>query len=287
MERNFQFSIAGVPIKIIHDQIFDVTDSFLPFVCKEDMNGWEIFYRTVKILPKAHGTTLYVSEDYKVFGEENGIVFHYIDRDTHAEYAISRIDYLGRFVEIQYLPDSRKYFGQTNNCLFHSQWERIMIEEGRTLFHASCIATQYGGILFSGCSGVGKSTQSELWIQKEGAKLINGDRPILSKEDGRWYAYGSPYAGSSKCHINECVPVRCIVMLSQGKRNVLRRLSLGDAFRNVYKNLTVNTWDKVFVSKVLEFISDLIEEIPVYEYSCLPEFSAVEELKNELERSGK
>lgn len=287
MRKSFQFSIAGVPIKMIQDQLFDVTDSFLPFTCEEKLQGWNLFYQTVKMLPQAHGTTLYVSDDYRVVREENGIVFRYIDRDTYTEYAISRIDYLGRFVEIQYLSDSLQYFGQTNNCLFHSQWERIMIEENRVLFHASCIATQYGGILFSGRSGIGKSTQSELWIQKEGAKLINGDRPILGKENDTWCAYGSPYAGSSKCHLNECVPIRCIVMLGQGKRNILRRLSLGDAFRNVYKNLTVNTWDEVFISKVFEFISDLIEEIPVYEYSCLPEFSAVEELKNELERSGK
>lgn len=287
MRKSFQFSIAGVPIKMIQDQLFDVTDSFLPFTCEEKLQGWNLFYQTVKMLPQAHGTTLYVSDDYRVVREENGIVFRYIDRDTYTEYAISRINYLGRFVEIQYLSDSLQYFGQTNNCLFHSQWERIMIEENRVLFHASCIATQYGGILFSGRSGIGKSTQSELWIQKEGAKLINGDRPILGKENDTWCAYGSPYAGSSKCHLNECVPIRCIVMLGRGKRNILRRLSLGDAFRNVYKNLTVNTWDEVFISKVLESISDLIAEIPVYEYSCLPEFSAVEELKNELERSGK
>ncbi len=287
MGKNFQFSIAGVPIKIIHDQLFDVTDSFLPFACEEKLHGWNLFYQAVKILPKAFGTTLYICDDYKVVREKDGIVFRYIDRNTYSEYAISRIDYPGRYVEVQYLPNSRKYFGQTNNCLFHSQWERIMIEENRVFFHASCIATQYGGILFSGRSGIGKSTQSELWIQKEGAKLINGDRPILGKENDSWYAYGSPYAGSSKCHLNECVPIRCIVMLGRGKRDILRRLSLGDAFRNVYKNLTVNTWDEVFISKVLESISGLIAEIPVYEYSCLPEFSAVEELKNELERSGK
>ena len=283
MERTFQFSIAGVSIKIIHDHIFDVTNSFLPFACKEDMHGWNFFYKTVKMLPKYHGIMLYLSADYKVFREENGIVFRYVDRDTYAEYAISRIDYSGKSVDIQYLPNSRKYFGQTNNCLFHSQWERVLIEENRMLFHASCIETIYGGILFSGCSGIGKSTQSELWIQKEGAKLINGDRPILCKEDGSWYAYGSPYAGSSKCHINECTPIRCIVMLGQGKANTLRRLPLGDAFRNVYKNLTVNTWDEVFVSKVLELTSVLVAEIPVYEYFCLPKFSAVDRLKKELE----
>lgn len=287
MERNFLFSIAGVPIKIIHDRIFDVTDSFLPFICKKDIRGWTFYFKTVKILLPVCGTTLYVSEDYTVVRERNGIVFRYIDRDTHAEYATSRIDYPGRFVEIQYLSNSRKYFGQTNNCLFHSQWERIMIEEGRMLFHASCIATQYGGILFSGRSGIGKSTQSELWIRKEGAKLVNGDRPILSKENDGWYAYGSPYAGSSQCHLNESVPIRCIIMLGQGKKNTLRRLPMGDAFRNVYKNITVNTWDEAFVSKVLDFVSDLIVEIPVYEYSCLPEFSAVDRLKKELERGGK
>ena len=71
------------------------------------------------------------------------------------------------------------------------------------------IETAYGGILFSGVSGAGKTTQAELWMQWEQARQINGDRPILvSKVIREWLGCGSPYAGSSECYINECIPIK-------------------------------------------------------------------------------
>ncbi|MCQ2492827.1 MAG: hypothetical protein MJ087_07305 [Lachnospiraceae bacterium] len=205
---------------------------------------------------------------------------------THEEqeiYALSTIDFTNKIVSILFLKGYEDYFKNTEKCFYHSQWERVFIEEDRMILHSSCVDTPYGGILFSGPSGIGKSTQSDLWINHEGAKLVNGDRPIIRKTADVWYAYGSPYAGSSRCHINEKTPVCAIVMLRQAKENSLRKLSLREAMMAVYQNLTIYTWDQVFVEKALDLTTSLIQDIPVYELGCLPEQSAVEVLKQELE----
>ena len=51
---------------------------------------------------------------------------------------------------------------------------------------------QYKGkaIAFSGPSGVGKSTQAEIWKQCFQADILNGDRALLRKADQGWKAYG-------------------------------------------------------------------------------------------------
>ena len=102
------------------------------------------------------------------------------------------------------------------------------------ILHASFVSTRYGGLLFSGVSGIGKSTQADLWQRYEGAELLNGDRTVLRRMDGVWTAFGSPYAGSSNCFVNESRPVRAIVLLSQGSACSLRRLSPAAAFRGLY-----------------------------------------------------
>ena len=78
-------------------------------------------------------------------------------------------------------------------------------------------------MLIAGYPGIGKSTQADLWQRYEGAELLNGDRTVLRRIDGVWTAFGSPYAGSSNCFVNESRPVRAIVLLSQGSVCSLRR----------------------------------------------------------------
>ncbi len=278
------YKIAELIIHMISNHNILMTQQFAAFqINKIKEDGWNLIVQSSALLSTENGRLVYQCLDYEVYDLGHKMIYIYVDRDSLKEYAISQIDYDSKTVYIQYLKDFERFFSETNNCFYHSQWERVFIEEGRMILHSSCVDTPYGGILFSGPSGIGKSTQSDLWIKYEGAKLINGDRPIIRKTADGWYAYGSPYAGSSRCHINEKTPVRAIVMLRQAKENSLRKLSLREAMIAVYQNLTIYTWDQVFVEKVLDLTTSIIQDIPVYELSCLPEQSAVEVLKKEFE----
>ena len=144
--------------------------------------------------------------------------------------------------------------------------------------------TSFGGLLFSGPSGIGKSTQAGLWQTYRGAKQINGDRPILSKDHGKWLAWGSPYAGSSKCHVNENCSVSAVIILQQSETCSLQRLSLPEAFRAVWSGLTIYNWDKFFVEKAFDLTMDFIATVPVFRFGCTPDIFAVEYLERELRK---
>ena len=135
-----------------------------------------------------------------------------------------------------------------------------------------------------GPSGTGKSTQADLWKEYTGAKILNGDRAMIRRMGDGYRVYGSPYAGSSGIYTNLSVPVRAIVTLEQGKENRLIPLSPVDAFRKLYRELTVSLWDAGFVEKASEELLEMIGRLPVYHLICTPDRAAVDLLHHELKR---
>lgn len=145
--------------------------------------------------------------------------------------------------------------------------------------HASVIAWNEKGILFSAPSGTGKSTQANMWKKYENATIINGDRAIVRKKDNSFRAYGSPYAGTSGVYTNISVPICAIVILAQGKENYIKKLKRIEAFKKIYSESTICAWDQCFIMEFVDLLDGLIHDIPVYYLSCRPEKAAVDLLK--------
>ena len=160
--------------------------------------------------------------------------------------------------------------------------ERLLLQNHGYLLHASVVAYQGKGILFTGPSGIGKSTQADLWVQTEGAELINGDRAILRQYGPCWRAYGSPYAGTSGIYRNSSVELQAIVVLSQGPKNTLRRLAPGEAFTQLLSQTTAMPWSVQYMAELSDLLLETIATFPVYHLSCLPTVDAVSLLKQEL-----
>lgn len=160
--------------------------------------------------------------------------------------------------------------------------KRLLAKDGLIL-HCACV--EYGGaaILFSGPSGIGKSTQASLWGTYQDAPCINGDRILLQKRDNTWYAYGWPVCGSSGICRNKTLPVRAIVMLSQAQENTLASSGQTEVFAALYSQITVNRWNPVAVCRVMDQIEVLVRDIPVYHLGCTISREAVELLQRELE----
>ncbi|MBU4418310.1 MAG: hypothetical protein KJ594_00265, partial [Candidatus Omnitrophica bacterium] len=51
------------------------------------------------------------------------------------------------------------------------------------------------GLLFAGKSGAGKSTTARLWHKHSKAMVLNDDRIIVRKVNGKFFIYGSPWHG--------------------------------------------------------------------------------------------
>ena len=161
-------------------------------------------------------------------------------------------------------------------------FEDVLINHQAFILHSSFISWQNNGILFTAPSGTGKSTQADLWKKYEDADIYNGDRTIIRKIDGKYYGFGSPYAGSSGIYRNESAPIKAIVVIEQEPDNVIRRLHGREAFLPLFRETLMNTWNKEYMEKMTDLLMDVACQIPVYHLSCRPDQGAVNTVKNEI-----
>ncbi len=186
---------------------------------------------------------------------------------------------------VRYNPSLTEHFATLRGCLIHLPIEQLLLMHDRFILHAALISSSWGGVLFTGNSGVGKSTQAELWHRHRGSTVINGDRAILAKE-GCWQAYGSPYAGSSGYYINRREKVAAIVLLEQGSENLLTPVSEGEAFRFLMLQSAAHRQDSQSVERLCGLLEKLIASVPVYRLRCTPDVRAVEALEAQLKKEG-
>jgi len=147
-----------------------------------------------------------------------------------------------------------------------------LLRFGGMMFHASAVAYEGKAYLFSGPSGVGKSTHTGLWQQNVGekAQIINDDKPALRSMDGRWYAYGTPWSGKSGINLNVKVPLAGICFLKRGEKNRIRRLSPLEAVPLLYMQSNFYLSKKENMHLLLTYIEELAQQIPIYELENLP-----------------
>lgn len=277
-----KLSIAKIIVKVLTENTIKPSDAYAPFFCNsEKLYHWRILFKKTKELKD--GKYLYKDVDYKV--DENFNRYYFDSLNDNQLYAITCVDIKMRQVVVEYLEEKEKFFKEWNQIFFHMGWEKLLALEDVIPFHAACIRTTYGGILFSGRSGIGKSTQADLWCKYEGSSLINGDRPLIGKnpDRGGYLAYGSPYAGSSKCYKNESCKIHSIVFLQQSPVCSIRKLKPSEAFQKIYSQTTLYTWDREYMEHACSVIEKLLETITVYELSCTPDEEAVKLLKETLE----
>ena len=141
--------------------------------------------------------------------------------------------------------------------------------------HASVIQIADTGVMFLGPSGIGKTTQAELWMQYRGADIINGDMVFVKQESDYFFGCGSPWHGSSPYCLNRQVPLAALIVLKQNSENSIRRLKGFEMVSAVMNSVFFPTWYKKGHEAVCKTLDVLLKTVPVYELSCRPDEDAV------------
>ena len=160
--------------------------------------------------------------------------------------------------------------------------EEIVAESNGCVLHSSFIEKDGEAILFTGPCSIGKSTQANLWKENADAVIINGDKTFIFEKDGVFYASGSPFSGSSKDCLNKILPLKAIIGLEQAGQNHAKKLVSAEAFYKLYKNCYPVLYSRDLTAKLIDFVEKLSQNVPVFDYSCLADESAVRYLENKL-----
>ena len=197
------------------------------------------------------------------------------------EGAYLRIERQGRSCQIQ-LKASSFPKGITDDIILTCmQVVHNITEHGGFLLHASWIKYRDKAILFTGPSGVGKSTQAALWETLRGAELINGDRAAIFPVPGGAEVRGIPYCGSSQINKNQTMPLAAVVYLTQAPENSITRLTGLKAFRQVWEGCSINLWNQAAIAKGTQSVIDTVSAVPVFHLACTPDERAVLTLEKE------
>lgn len=184
-------------------------------------------------------------------------------------------------IKVQFSEYALQYYGD-HIALRILDLPRRLLRHGGVFLHAACVAHKGRAIIFTAPSGGGKSTQAELWRKVRGAQIVNGDRTLLRKRDGIWYAFGSPYCGTSGICLNEMYPVQALVLLGKSSRNAVRPAVGREALAALLGGFTYDAWDGEQTRQILSLAEEVMRELPVLRLDCLPDESAVKELEDAL-----
>lgn len=260
MIETVQATIANKMIEL-RFPVLPLTDHWLPFLVK---NGEQSVFQTIE-----EDTHLFTMSFY-------GVAFFREDIQDRIAFSMSDphtcISYSKDWANIVACGASEEDLFELIITAFYS---RLTFCEPAVLLHASAVKHKGEAILFIGPSGIGKTTQAELWQKHLQAEILNGDK-VFVRMDQQWpIAYGSPWSGSSPYIVNDGAPIKAIVLLRQGKSNNIEKLANLNTLMSLSKHVFFPQWDRQCTANATQMLGFIVEHIPVYLLTCRPDEEAV------------
>lgn len=277
----YHLNLVGLQVVLQTPMEITIAQRLEPFLCRSgEKVQCTITLQEAPELPKFSPDGVWNGPEYYDRIGYTQRIFHCTAPAGEA-FAVTQLEQKEK-VTITVLPGYLSYFAGSSGIFNRIGMETLLLQHKGLLLHASLIDYEGKGIAFTGPSGVGKSTQAELWHTCCRAEILNGDRAALRQTSEGWMAYGSPYAGTSGIYRSGSVPLKAIVVLRQGKENKLCRMKPSQALSSLLPELSLHRWDKHFMGEATDLCLELLQSVPVYLLECLPEESAVERLKKGL-----
>ena len=280
------YCFAGVEISVaMPENLMYKDDRYLaPFAVDRVENPHIFTFELTDTITPPTGELVTAKPSFCVY-DENGSETRYIGSvETGWQNAYMRVYHNGKNHTVQIKKDQYTSAGiGTSTVLSALAAEHLAVQTGGVVFHCSYIEKDGKAILFTAPSETGKSTQADLWHNLRDADIVNGDRAVIRVIDGRLYAAGVPFAGSSVYCNNRTVPLCVIVYLGQAPQTTIRKLRGYEAFAKVWEGISVNTWNKEDMEKASAIVKQVAEKIPVFYMPCTPDESAVIAVEKALE----
>lgn len=144
-----------------------------------------------------------------------------------------------------------------------------VLERDGFLMHGVALEYEGKGYIFTAKSGVGKTTHARLWQEYFGedkVRIINGDKPLIRKKNGKFYAYGTPWCGKEGYNINASCEVTAICFVTRGESNSIAEIGEEEALARLMAQIMI--LDSANLEKQLELIGSMVESVSRYKLSC-------------------
>ena len=255
----------------------------------------EILQRTTSFHP--NGKTLIRNEELVVCENEQGYIILFPSMNQIRE---AHMTSDGRFAQIYV---NGLDMEKTKEELFHAIRHFFLFfaqRQGFFAIHSASILYQDQVWLFSGHSGMGKSTHTNLWKEQFGTKIINGDLNLIGWSNGEQtnigqsvdklgskghpIVYGMPWCGTSGIASTKSYPLGGIVLLGRSDNDHFESLMNDQKIVRVMQRMISPVWTEDMLEANLKCAAKLAKEVPIYYLLCTKEPSATYVMKARIDK---
>ena len=255
----------------------------------------EILQRTTSFHP--NGKTLIRNEELVVCENEQGYIILFPSMNQIRE---AHMTSDGRFAQI-YVKGVDKE--KTKEELFHAIRQFFLFfaqRQGFFAIHSASILYRDQVWLFSGHSGMGKSTHTNLWKEQFGTEIINGDLNLIGWSNGEQtnigqsvdkpgskghpIVYGMPWCGTSGIASTKSYPLGGIVLLGRSDNDHFESLTNDQKIVRVMQRMISPVWTEDMLETNLKCAAKLAKEVPIYYLLCTKEPSSAYVMKARIDK---
>ena len=255
------YSISGSPIRISFKK---TNDKFDVFKSNEDDFCAEITVGDFGSVGSGSFGVEYLSKDFAHFMRS---------KSNPSAVLFSNFDWTESFI-------CSGSGGETSDELMIAAVYSVLSRRKTLFLHSATVDYNGSGIVFVGPSGIGKTTQAELWHEYLNADIINGDKIFVRENEKEFMAYASPWKGSSPYCINRNVPVKAVVALRQSSENRIRAINSDEILEYIVPHIFLPFWDEKCMDFSLETLDAFLTKVPFFLLECRADREAVEITKN-------
>lgn len=155
---------------------------------------------------------------------------------------------------------------------------------GLYAIHSASLLYRGQAWLFSGMSGTGKSTHTNLWKERYGLPLLNGDLNLIGIKDGVPLAYGLPWCGTSSISTTETYPLGGVIFLRQSPEDAAEPLSDDAAQLMLSQRLITPAWTETMLLDNLSFCAAVLPHITAFVMRATKSVDAAEVCRSAIDR---
>jgi hypothetical protein len=132
--------------------------------------------------------------------------------------------------------------------------------------HGCGLVTPAGrAVLALGVSGAGKSTLARMMSGVPGWRVLNDDRLVLTRDGGAFRAWATPWPGTEGIAGHGSAELGAIVFIGRSAHPAVTTARGRNVVQRLLRTLLVPFWEWSETMFALDFISEIVDRVPIVE----------------------
>jgi hypothetical protein len=152
----------------------------------------------------------------------------------------------------------------------------LTLNSNAFVIHASGVWDGETGRIFSGLSGVGKSTMTKIW-EEEGAHIVNDDCLIVREMNGEYFMYNTPMPYAD---LNKQAQVSKFYFSFNAKKNSAEKLSSAQALSQLMAFCFQHNYDKKYPGHLTSQLESITQHASAFKLGVVPTPSIIDFIRS-------